>query len=81
MAVTLPVKIDVLNFDFYSVDNNNIEIELYNILGQKILFNKHNLTFTSYNKIQINFSELDNGIYFLRVSSKGKFYTKKVIKQ
>ncbi|RLD56815.1 MAG: hypothetical protein DRJ01_14720 [Bacteroidetes bacterium] len=73
--------IDVLNFDFYSVDNNNIEIELYNILGQKILFNKHNLTFTSYNKIQINFSELDNGIYFLRVSSKGKFYTKKVIKQ
>ncbi|MCK5823410.1 MAG: S8 family serine peptidase [Bacteroidales bacterium] len=73
--------IDVLNFDFYSIDNDNIEIELYNILGQKISFNKHNLAFTSYNKIQINFNSLENGIYFLRVASKDKFYTKKVIKQ
>ncbi|MBE9469379.1 MAG: S8 family serine peptidase [Bacteroidetes bacterium] len=72
---------DVLNFDFYSTDNNNIEIELYNILGQKISFDKHNLAFTNYNKIQINFSGLENGIYFLRVASKDKFFTKKVIKQ
>ena len=51
-------------------------IDIYDILGQKILSKKLS------NKVeQINLSELLDGIYIIRVSSSGLTTTSKLLKQ
>jgi PKD repeat protein len=50
-----------------SVDNNNSVIELFNILGKKF----HTIDFDkiSNNKLEINISNLNKGIYFIKFTT------------
>jgi hypothetical protein len=58
--------------------HNISEIEIYNILGQKIMQKKNE---THSPSIEINLNEKQNGIYFIKLKN-GNFYsTFKVLKQ
>ena len=56
---------------------SKVEIELYSTLGQ-VVFNK---SYFNKEEIQIDFSNVNKGIYFLKVSTKGSTKTLKVIKE
>jgi hypothetical protein len=65
---------DILTLKSKNLALNHIDI--YDILGQKILSKK-----LSNNMEQINLSELLDGIYIIRVSSSGLMTTSKLLKQ
>lgn len=67
-----PVK-NVLNLS-YSKEISNVEV--YNLLGQKVISNKLNTT-----DAQIDMSNLSNGAYMVRVTSDNQVKTIKVIKE
>ena len=67
-----PVK-DILNISNLEKIEN---VEITNVLGQMVFTEKTN-DFQS----QINLSELNNGIYFVKVSSNNKHKTVKIIKE
>jgi hypothetical protein len=64
-----PVK-DFVNIQM-SV-NNEFSVSIYDAIGK--------LVHTSSNIKKINFSNFSVGTYFLRIQSRGKFYTKKILK-
>jgi hypothetical protein len=47
---------------------NDVKVELYNMVGKKVSDVFNNVLFTGNNQIQINTSDLANGIYFVKVS-------------
>jgi hypothetical protein len=55
---------------------NVLQLEIYNLLGERIFSQAGNLT-----KAGIDLSGHPQGIYFVKVYSEGKSYTKKVVKQ
>lgn len=68
----LPAE-DILNIEY----NNTInKIEMYTVLGQKILV-QNNLT----SSLQLDTSKLNSGTYFLKIITKNSFYTTQIIKQ
>ena len=63
-------KIKIITSDY--LDNANVQI--YSISGKLIL------TTSFYSNLEINISDLSNGIYFIKINSQSKNYTKKFIK-
>jgi hypothetical protein len=67
-----------LNISFFTHNNDNINIEMYNITGQNI-YREHLQDFVgSYHKT-INIESLSEGIYFLKVTSSNGVSVKKII--
>ena len=67
-----------LNLSFFTHNNDNIKIEIYNIIGQNI-YDEHLTNFVgSYHKT-INAESLSKGIYFLKVTSSSGVSVKKII--
>lgn len=64
-----PVSTGILNIE--TVSSKNINVQFFNMLGQKVLTSK-----TSKN---INVSNLDEGIYLLKINQGSTFITKKLI--
>lgn len=70
-----------LTVEFYSVDSQDVKFELFDLLGNKILFAQKKLNIFSYNKIVMNpGKEILNGIYILRITSNSNTYEKLIIK-
>ena len=67
---------------FNSGDTDMINIDIYDLRGQKV-YNKQNIhRNTGYDFYTINdVKSLANGIYFLKISLKDNFFTKKIMKQ
>ncbi|MCE9538670.1 MAG: S8 family peptidase [Bacteroidetes bacterium] len=71
------------NFDitFYSNKKQTIYIELYDISGHEIFRKQENVNNNSYNSFNIKEANtLANGMYLLNISTPGKKYFKKIIK-
>ena len=67
-----------LNVNLSGIENtDNLNVELYNVIGKKIITKK-----VSSSNTEINVSDLNNGIYFLRIidNKRGTLFSKKVIK-
>ncbi len=60
----------------YFQTKNNIKIELFNILGKKII----NKTITTTNN-RLDISSISKGIYLVKISSNNKTITKKLVKK
>jgi len=61
------------------IENGELKIEnveIYNVVGQKVIFNFQLSTFNS-----IDVSHLPTGIYFLRIQTEKGTVTKKMMKQ
>ena len=66
--------ITILCFNGLSVD----EVSVYNIYGSKVKsFNR----FSNASKIELDVSELNYGLYFLKIETNKKVFTRKIIKQ
>lgn len=70
-----PVE-NTLQLEFQEI-KNKVDIELYSTLGQRV-FSK---TYFNKKEIQINFSNINNGVYFLNVSTNNSRETLKFIKK
>ncbi|HOS16093.1 MAG TPA: T9SS type A sorting domain-containing protein [Bacteroidales bacterium] len=57
-------------------NNGNATIQLFNILGQEV-----KTVYTTENKVEVNVSDLNSGIYFIRVDQNNKTFTAKIMKQ
>lgn len=55
----------------------NIDIEIYNVLGNKVLETKKNTT----KEQTINLSSLKSGVYLVQINTNGNSITKRLIKQ
>jgi len=74
-----PVK-NVITINFNNnINYNSLEIIVYNIVGQTKKISDY--SFIEDNKVQINTSNLNKGIYFLKIIfDNDSFITKKIIK-
>lgn len=67
---------DVINVDLEGIDGANSTIELYNAFGQLVL---SPLVNSSENVSQIATTDLDGGLYLVKVLTEGQSYTSRVI--
>ena len=65
----------IFYIDISGKENGPVQVEIVNMVG-KVVYNKE---FISTEKLEINASTLNIGMYLLRVSSKNHTYTKQVI--
>ena len=71
---------NTLTFNIASPNNSIVIIELMDIAGKTVMYNKQ-IIFTGTTSINLsNMQSLTSGIYTLRVTNKNKFITKRVIK-
>jgi hypothetical protein len=71
-----PAK-EELNISLSILNQRNLEIEIFNVLGKRVLKQKINQ-----NKTKLNIQNMISGVYLVRLTSKntGEFVTKKFIK-
>jgi serine protease AprX len=68
--------------DFYSVDSQNVKIEILNLQGQVLFKDSQNFKRTELKHLKINrISELAAGYYILRISTKTSIHSGKFVKQ
>jgi hypothetical protein len=70
---------DIINLEFQS-NNEIIEIEIVNLLGQKVL-EKIIKTENGENNITLEVKEIPSGVYLLHMRNNNNFFTKKIIKE
>ena len=68
---------DVVNINLGNINVNNSIIELYSSVGQLVMF--QNISSESGNVIQLETTDIDGGLYFVKVLSEGKNYTTGVV--
>ncbi|MFH2095634.1 MAG: T9SS type A sorting domain-containing protein, partial [Bacteroidota bacterium] len=72
---------DKLCIEFYSVDSQNVTIELYDIAGHLILKKKVPVKLTSFNQIILDeLGSLGQGTYIIRLTSKKETYQDQIIR-
>ncbi|MBT7142393.1 MAG: S8 family serine peptidase [Bacteroidetes bacterium] len=70
-----------INIEFYSVDSQYINIVVVDLLGKIVKEYSVSLKLTSYNKVCLNnLQDLQNGIYFVKISTNLRSYQSKLIK-
>ena len=70
---------DLLNVELMDISKSNFTLKLTSILGKEETFE---LVKKQENNMQLNVSQLKNGVYFLQVFDKGKLiFTEKIIKE
>lgn len=73
-----PTK-DELTIEFLNTKENNLTLEIYTILGKKVL-QKHVEISSSTSIFHLNLENEANGVYFLKIISKNSSLTKQVLK-
>ncbi|MAS52244.1 MAG: hypothetical protein CMD20_03460, partial [Flavobacteriales bacterium] len=68
---------DVVNIYLGSINAKNSTIELYSSVGQLVM--SKNILSASGNQTQFETTELDGGLYFIKVLTEGKVYATSVV--
>ena len=68
---------DVVNLDLGNINAENSVIELYSSVGQLVM--SKNILSVSGNQTQFETTDLDGGLYFIKVLTEGKIYTSSVV--
>ena len=67
--------------NYFSVTNDEVNISLYNIVGEKVM-DVHNGTVNSgTNQFEVNMADLPKGVYVVRISDSKGIHTVKLIKE
>ncbi len=70
-----------LNIDFYSVDTQNVHIQIFTIHGRKLIDSYTAVKRSSYNQIKVpGISGLTRGMYVLQLHTENNTYSQKFIK-
>ncbi len=69
-----------LTISFIQLSSENVELRLYDALGNEIYFSKHNNVKGRFEEV-IRMNDLASGIYFCQLKTQNDFYNKKVIVQ
>jgi PKD repeat protein len=67
--------------EYFSTSNNDINIELFNILGKKVSTVYSGAVSIGNNKFEINMENFPKGIYIVKVSDESGMHTIKLIKE
>jgi serine protease AprX len=72
---------DFINIIFFSSDTQDVDIEIYDITGKKVISQDGLKRSAGYNYLTVDkISELGKGLYIIRVISDSKIYSQKLIK-
>jgi hypothetical protein len=75
-----PVIGDVMNISLSNIDNQELDIQMYNALGQQVILSQNIYKLEAYESIQLDVSDLKEGIYFVKVKLQDEsILTKQVI--
>ena len=72
---------DRFYIDFYSVDSQDVNINIYDIYGKQMLTETKTVNSNSFNQYNYNLKHLSNGIYIINIITTNKTYKHKIIKQ
>lgn len=73
---------DDLYIELYSVDSQDVKIEIFDLLGKIVYGYDYKLSMTSYNKIKIpGMNNLSTGSYVVRIKTNSNTYQEQIIKQ
>jgi serine protease AprX len=73
---------DIIYILFHSSDTDRIDIDIFDIAGKKVYIKTDLHRNTGYSYFTIgNVKNLAKGMYFIKISSKDKVFTKKIMKQ
>ena len=70
--------IDIVNLTFENNFENMIKVEIYDALG-RLSFSQNK--FSTQNKLSLNISELERGIYIMKLYNNNKISVKRIIKK
>jgi len=70
---------NVINIKFNSLNNEVIDLKLFNVFGQMVFSKQINIQ-KGLNNISLNTDNLSKGIYLIQISSNDKIITKKIVK-
>jgi len=68
---------DFVNIILGNINAKNSSIELYNSIGKMV--KKQNISSVSGNVTQLETTDIDGGLYFIKVLAEGKIYTKSLV--
>ena len=68
---------NVVNIDLGNINAKNSSIELYNSVGQMV--KQKNISSSSENITQLETTDIDEGLYFVKVIAAGKIYTASLV--
>lgn len=72
---------DIIYVIFFSSDTQDVNIDIYDITGRKVISEKGIKRSAGYNYLTVgNVSELGKGLYIIRIMSDGKEYSQKLMK-
>lgn len=72
---------DFINIIFFSSDTQDVDIDIYDITGKKVISEKGLKRSAGYNYLSVgNIAELCKGLYIIRIMSDGKEYSQKLMK-
>lgn len=75
------VKNAVISIQTDVIQGMKIQIEVFDLSGRKVLTKESLLEKIENNKVQLDFSEIEDGVYILKLNYSNKVYTRKVIKK
>jgi len=70
--------IDHAQVDFTLIEQSTVSVDIFNILGKKIITVYNGRMTAGAQSIQININDLDKGIYFVNIEIDGQVMSKKV---
>ncbi len=72
---------DFFKLEMYSIDSQNVSVEMFDIMGRKVFSNSFNVNYPRYDSVTIdNLSYLPTGIYVVKITTINRSYQVKVIK-
>ncbi|MCF8373498.1 MAG: S8 family serine peptidase [Bacteroidales bacterium] len=72
---------DFLNLEMYLLDSQDVSIQLFDLMGRKYYEQSGVLRFPGYSKVEISgLGNIQTGLYILKISTRKKSYSLKVIK-
>ena len=71
---------DFLAMKFYSLTDQEIHVEVFDAIGKKIFETQSELGAKIFNTIPLPLTDLQKGIYFLRLTTENDSFVKKVVK-
>lgn len=70
---------ELTTIDYYLTENANVKLNVYDILGQKVMSLKNKFENKGYHSVKLNGSNLSSGVYIYNLNVNGRNLTKKMV--
>jgi len=69
----------VTTINYYLPNNEQVELSVYNVLGQKVLTLSDGAQKAGWHSVRLNAADMASGVYFYRLATSNRVFTKKML--